>query len=376
MFYYISFLRPPPTATVLGAPVAFTPQVSNDLRTENFPGSVDIFYHWIDSTTGSQLSSAVKLTTWREANAYKELTVAPPPLRKPGQATLVLTSSQASGAREIDLRSLKYGKEPLPVYSTPIVFGARSAGKARKQEAVERRFRLFDSDDGGSLQVREMTSFDLDKKLWDSGVGLSGWLVRLSAEPTSNLHLKEALWDAVATETELRVVELGAGTGVVSLVLAAVRNTLYPNAPTKILSTDLPSSIELMDYNVSGNASLYPIHPPHPIVLDWDDDGIPREVADMECIDIIMAADITYNTASYPSLVGTLSRLLAHSPEAIFLLAYKQRDLTERELWSMVSEHVSITLQKVDDVVGAGGQAVEIWIGKRASQNAHPALQS
>lgn len=79
------------------------------------------------------------------------------------------------------------------------------------------------------------------------------------------------------------------------------------------------------------------------------------------------AADITYNTASYPSLVRTLSRLLAHSPEAILLLAYKERDLAERELWSMVSEHVSITLQKVDAVVGAGGQAVEIWIGKRGS---------
>lgn len=34
MYWYLSFLRPPPVATPLGEPVVITPQVANDLRTE------------------------------------------------------------------------------------------------------------------------------------------------------------------------------------------------------------------------------------------------------------------------------------------------------------------------------------------------------
>lgn len=163
MFYYLSFLRPPPSSAVLGAPISLTPQVSNDLRTENYPGAVDVFYHWQDAASGAQLSSIVKLTTWRETNAYKELSISPPPLRKAGQATLVLTSTQTPTARDLDLRSPKCGKEPLSVHSAPISFSPRLPGKASKQESVERVFRLLDSEENGTLRMKEMTSFDLDK---------------------------------------------------------------------------------------------------------------------------------------------------------------------------------------------------------------------
>lgn len=163
MYYYLSFLRPPPSSAVLGASIHLTPQVSNDLRTELYPEPVDIFYNWIDATSGARLSSSVKLTTWRRANAYKEISIPPPPLRKAGRATLVLTSTQAPGARELDLRSPECGKGPLPVYSAPITFIPRLSEKASKQESVERVLRLFDSEEKGSLRVKEMTSFDLDK---------------------------------------------------------------------------------------------------------------------------------------------------------------------------------------------------------------------
>ncbi|TFY81984.1 hypothetical protein EWM64_g2029 [Hericium alpestre] len=46
MYYYISFLRPPPLQSPLTAPITITPQVSNDLRTEPYPDPIDIFYAW------------------------------------------------------------------------------------------------------------------------------------------------------------------------------------------------------------------------------------------------------------------------------------------------------------------------------------------
>lgn len=76
-------------------------------------------------------------------------------------------------------------------------------------------------------------------------------------------------------------------------------------------------------------------------------------------------ADVTYNTASFPSLVRTLGRLARLSQTSIgrtpyVLLAYKERDPEERKLWSMLHD-IGIDLTLVDDVKGIGVEAVEIW---------------
>ena len=167
MFYYLSFLRPPPLSTSHSSAVVFTPQLSNDLRTEHFPSAIDIFYCWLDANSGATLTAPSKLTTWRSANAYKELSIPPPKLRSDARAVLVLTSSPVGGAQEIDLCSPSIGNLPLPVFSMPITFSARPA-KGAKQESVQRSFRLFDDAEKPPLCIREMTSFDLDKVRTDA----------------------------------------------------------------------------------------------------------------------------------------------------------------------------------------------------------------
>jgi protein N-lysine methyltransferase METTL21D len=78
-------------------------------------------------------------------------------------------------------------------------------------------------------------------------------------------------------------------------------------------------------------------------------------------------ADVTYNASSFPALVTTLRNLLAlkpRSPSPLILLAYKERDSSERELWPMLRERAGVTLQKIDGIPGSGGQEVEIWLGQ------------
>lgn len=81
------------------------------------------------------------------------------------------------------------------------------------------------------------------------------------------------------------------------------------------------------------------------------------------------AADVTYNTASFPSLVSTLVSLLrpdAQGNTPMLLLAYKERDPSERELWDMARAR-GLTLELVDVITGHEEQgmagATEIWIG-------------
>ncbi|TFY50616.1 hypothetical protein EVG20_g11420, partial [Dentipellis fragilis] len=352
---------------------------------------VDIFYFW--SIPAGPLTRPVKLTTWRQANAYKELTIPPPPRPRDGaQCCLVLTAVASSEASVIGLNDVKAEAAPLPVSSLPITFQARPTGKA-KQESIERVFRLMDGE-GPLMRIREQTSFDLDKKLWDSGIGLSSWLSRLSANTSTPKHplvaeLKQVLFEKGDSD----IVELGAGTGIVSLVLAALcRSKSEPPQPMpRILTTDLESSMELMNFDIAQNASLYEDARPTALTLDWDEE-LPETVAEVGTrggFNAIVMADVTYNTASFPALVQTIKALIALSlplpsdPEdagdththkrPLVLLAYKQRDPAERELWDMLEKEASVQLEQVGAVAGAGGDAVEIWIG-RQSRSSHACM--
>lgn len=76
-------------------------------------------------------------------------------------------------------------------------------------------------------------------------------------------------------------------------------------------------------------------------------------------------ADVTYNTASFPSLVRMLFSLvrLCETPP-LMLLGYKERDAAERTLWEMLRQEASIELVLIGQVQGAGDTPVEIWIGQ------------
>lgn len=77
-------------------------------------------------------------------------------------------------------------------------------------------------------------------------------------------------------------------------------------------------------------------------------------------------ADVTYNTASFPSLVRTLSELVRLGTKSpVVLLGYKERDAAERTLWDLMKE-AGIKFQRIGQRLGAGGAPVEIWLGNAA----------
>ena len=86
-------------------------------------------------------------------------------------------------------------------------------------------------------------------------------------------------------------------------------------------------------------------------------------------------ADVAYNTASFGSLVRTLRQLISlggcsDTPRIpLILLGYKERDVSERDLWAML-ESTGVNLEKVAEKPGAGGLPVEIWLGKPKARDA------
>ncbi|KAI0676122.1 putative methyltransferase-domain-containing protein [Trametes maxima] len=380
MFFYISFLRPPATQSFPSGLISITPQVANDLRTESFDGAQEIYYSWSPVVTNRtesypSITTPQKLTTWRQSSAYKEIPVPLPQGLRDGQSyRLVLTAHGQGKPHIINLAASDIGERPHPVISMPILFSSRGrAGHgAGKQEQIERVYRIpLQPGENGFLTVREQTSFDLDKKIWDSGIGLGSWLVQLAQAPEQTggdhaliSHAHEAL---MASESR-NIIELGAGTGMVALALGALRSTVTKDQNGCILTTDLESAMPLLEHNVSANEALFsgPSTRPRPIVLDWDASELPEEARALDSgFDAIVMADVTYNTASFPSLIRTISALVRLSPPSkppVIVLGYKERDLAERTLWDM-AEKIGVTFKKVGGRAGAGGRAVEIWIG-------------
>ncbi|RDB15874.1 hypothetical protein Hypma_003674 [Hypsizygus marmoreus] len=379
MFFYLSFLRPPPLQSATYGTILITPQIANDLRTEPFDGSEDIFYAWsqfsgYSSSTRESTTKPMKLTTWRQSSAYKEIPVPLPPGVRDGQSWRLLLGgarTQGSDFTAIDLHDHALGRSPFPVISMPIQFGPRVLKKGTKQEQIERVYRLWpargDEIPEISLRLTEQTSFDLDKKIWDSGVGLSSWLVGLEENSVQTPGVEEL--KAVLFSSEPRnVLELGAGIGIVGLTLAALRSskqTSEQDTVDRIIMTDLESAMPLLEQNMSTNKHHFLKLELEAAVLDWDNESLPDYIQEFpDGFDAIIMADVTYNTASFPSLVRTLSQLIRIGKKPpLVLMGYKERHVEERTLWDL-AQKVGVGFQRIGEKAGAGGAPVEVWLGQ------------
>ncbi|KAJ3827245.1 putative methyltransferase-domain-containing protein [Lentinula raphanica] len=389
MFYYVSFLRPPPLQVLPSSLVIIVPQIANDLRTELYEGSQDIFYSWSLATSGNSINAtkSARLTTWRQTNAYKEIAVPLPPGVRDGQSWRLSLSPEPLHT-PIDFKfGSRLGELPFPVMSMPITFTKNAGNESKKQESIERHYRLTfardvqrSSEADHTLKIIEQTSFDLDKKIWDSGIGLSSWIVSLANNTEPGTHenrtliaqLRDALFNPTSTG---KIIELGAGTGIVSLTLGVLRSVLATDEGEGeeegdgcLLTTDLPSAMPLLEHNISLNSHLFarPADLPKAEVLDWDAELPSSTHALRGTLNAIVMADVTYNTASFPALIRTLSNLINLNPvdkPPLILLAYKERDVTERSLW-MMAEEINIHFENVGERLGAGGAPVEVWIGQ------------
>ena len=185
MFYYISFLRPPPSSSAPGS-VSFTPQVANDLRTELFPGTQDIYYAWSSSTDSIEDAQIKprKLMTWSRTVAYKEISIALPPSARPGQFwRLLLSPSPSIRGSFVSLGNVRStGKEPFPVISIPIRITPKPEKNPAKQTQIERTYRVSLGGLGDlHCLLREQTSFDLDKVSISASVKATGALTVLES---------------------------------------------------------------------------------------------------------------------------------------------------------------------------------------------------
>jgi len=177
----------------------------------------------------------------------------------------------------------------------------------------------------------------------------------------------------------LEVVELGTGTGLVSLALAILFESHPDKPPRNILATDLPSALTLIDHNIKTNDHLFPSIQIESGILDWEDESAVSAERFPSGIDLIVMADVTYNVDVFPALLRTLRALLAlavsqnslggtNRAPPFVLLAYKERDPAERSLFDHARQ-LGVLFEQVASIPGAGGAPIEIYLALYLNSN-------
>ncbi|XP_023279481.1 EEF1A lysine methyltransferase 3 [Seriola lalandi dorsalis] len=160
--------------------------------------------------------------------------------------------------------------------------------------SLENQYHLF----GEELKIRQVFGANL-------GVAAPVW--------EAALHLCRYFEEQSVELRGKRIIELGAGTGVVGILAARLG--------AAVTLTDLPLALPQLQANVSANmpSSGWPSPPPTVLPLSWGEDhkNFPTDW------DLVLCADIIYLPETYPLLVETLTHLCKNG--AVVYLSSKMR---------------------------------------------------
>ena len=185
------------------------------------------------------------------------------------------------------------------------------------------RIQIFDDDVDTRIQITEGTADTIDSgaRIWDSGRALSGWIATNRIDGNKNC----------------RVLELGAGTGIVGLTAAAA-------GAKSVVLTDQPDMVPLLEQNVREN-KLQTNARAAPLLWGCDHEETVKTLRDeestaaatqMPVFDIVCGSDILYSPENFPLLLETLCQVCTPSNTEV-ILAYPRR-FTEDLFWDAASE--------------------------------------
>ncbi|KAF2109120.1 putative methyltransferase-domain-containing protein [Lophiotrema nucula] len=285
------------------------------------------------------------------------------------------TSQTARGQRPLQWPLRVYvgpGKAPVPQLYDDItsgrhcgILGAWSGpldpenGRKEAGKLVERQVAI---GEGRSLRIMEETGESIARHLWDAGFMLACHINRQV--------LNGNFWDRTAGvlqppagKKRLQVLELGTGCGMVGIGIAQV----IQNAD--IVLTDLPEAEGIATMNLANSKSQFALNTDAIFCsLKWEDDlpfGLNQWSDYPPCtqLDLIVAADCTYNCDSSPALVQTMCNLIKASPQAKVMIAMKVRHEDEKVFFSLMAKAGFIqTHKQTDQFPGDGGDDDEMEV--------------
>jgi len=240
-----------------------------------------------------------------------------------GKATVVVVKLSL-------LSPLPSGAIVQPVFSLPLSLPPTAENEREKEKEREsdcpvvscvRCIALEGSSAGRRVFAYEAAGdLGIGGKVWDSSFVLMRYLEEQRA---SLLQGK-------------RVVELGAGTGIVGL-----GGALIGCSCASMTITDYESVCRLISENIRLNLLLAPdattaasLKCCRAVPLDWGKD-LPDSLG---AVDVVIASDVVYDPAGYMPLAHTLAQLLRSTDASVCILAHRSRHPEERSFFNALPE--------------------------------------
>ena len=200
--------------------------------------------------------------------------------------------------------------------------------KQRAEPMVERQLALCN---GSTLRILEETGDSIARHIWDASLGfLQYFALAINGQDHDSVFQKLG---SRKRARPLRVIELGAGCGIVGIAFAQL-------VKSNVLLTDLDDATEVLTRNIrlatpSAGSSL------GAQVLDWGKD---LDSANTK-FDLILVSDCIYNPDTSVHLVETLQNLAQQTPSPLVLVGYKQRHTADHVFFDHMQKAKFTTLK-------------------------------
>ena len=167
----------------------------------------------------------------------------------------------------------------------------------------------------------------------DAGIAI--WLYVLESITLSrkSRRLSKALQNM---PKDMIILELGSGCGIGGLMFALTVPKDRSGHNCKVLLTDLPEAIPILEYNISQNQYAEGCTVESQ-VLKWEDEESLELLLGKSKFDIVLVSDCTYNCDSCPALVKTLSAV-AQASNPYVIVSMKVRHETESVFFALMEE--------------------------------------
>lgn len=158
--------------------------------------------------------------------------------------------------------------------------------------------------------------------LWPAGQALADYLDFLASKD-------ESLYNA----RDLRVLELGSGSGLVGIAAARIFASRNDGISRHVIVTDLPNAMPLLSSNCQLNQTTDSSVKLEALPLSWGED-LPERVASCLPFNLLLLADLVYWPFLHEKLFKTCLDLTERDPvKTTLLIAYRQREPAAEEVF-------------------------------------------
>lgn len=303
MVHYIRYLRTPQVDDVnkRGIEVSAVVAVTTDLGDTFFARNISLLARVVDVTKSGEILASNEVAWHDSSRAVKIRIILPLKLMNRLVTVHVTTKDSLNAVSQSAVPSI------LDVWSASL--SLRSEGRAKR--VVERRLQL-----PGKCLVRqwEETGDSIARHIWDASLGCLILLEKyLTSHATNDLPSIRNLM-VQDKSRHLRVLEVGAGCGLVGIALSQLRKC-------EVLLTDLEDAQDILQTNIDcatpvAGSSLARQ------VLGW---GLGTATLANPKFDLVLVSDCIYNPDSSVQLVQTLREITRRNPDVVIFVAFKRR---------------------------------------------------